>query len=289
MLRRCNSLLTSELTMRKAARYYHDCPTNAIQPLRLLLIGCPGSGKGTQSTRLQRNFGVAHLSSGDLLRKNIQEQTVLGRQAEKCVADGKLAPDDLVVSLIDAELRKVGNANWLLDGFPRTLHQAKALDANLNRIMQPLNLVINLQVPEEVILQRIMDRYVHIPSGRVYNLSYNPPQIAGLDDITGEPLSKRPDDTTEVFKVRLDQHHRMAAPLLDHYQDIVVHVEGSTSDEIYPKIEKEIVNRLGVLPAIMVPDASNYSIASIRQQLSFDRQDEATEAEEHRAVAVGAN
>lgn len=94
----------------------------------------------------------------------------------------------------------------------------------------------------------LLDRWVHIPSGRVYNLSYNPPRKRGLDDITSEPLSKRPDDTPEVFKVRLDQHHKMARPLLEHYQDIVVNVKGNTSDEIYPQIEKEIVNRLGMLP-----------------------------------------
>ncbi|KAI8639223.1 adenylate kinase-domain-containing protein [Parasitella parasitica] len=247
----------------KQIRAFYDCPTNAIQPLRLLLIGCPGSGKGTQSSKLERNFGVAHLSSGDLLRKNITDQTSLGKKAQQYVSDGKLVPDALLTSLIDSELLNVGNTNWLLDGFPRTIGQAEALDATLNKLMQPLNLVINLQVPEDVILQRIMDRWVHIPSGRVYNLSYNPPRVPGLDDITGEPLSKRPDDTPEVFKVRLDQHHAMASPLLDHYQHIVVNVRGKTSDEIYPQIESEIVNRLGVLPGNM-PEA--YSIASLRQR-----------------------
>ncbi|KAI8091156.1 adenylate kinase-domain-containing protein [Gilbertella persicaria] len=140
------------------------------------------------------------------------------------------------------------NKNWLLDGFPRTIRQAQALDASLQRLTQPLNLVINLQVPEQVILERIIDRWVHIRSGRVYNLSYNPPLVPGFDDVTGEPLSKRPDDTEQVFKVRLEQHHQMAMPLLDHYKDVVVHVKGDTSDEIYPQIEKAIVDRLGVLP-----------------------------------------
>lgn len=176
----------------------------------------------------------------------------------------------------------------MLDGFPRTVGQAEALDASLNKLMQPLNLVINLQVPEDVILQRIMDRWVHIPSGRVYNLSYNPPRVPGLDDITGEPLSKRPDDTPEVFKVRLDQHHAMATPLLDHYHDVVVNVKGNTSDEIYPQIESEIVNRLGVLPG-SAPEA--FSIASLRQKF---QQSAATAAfvnvndEEAKEVAAGA-
>ncbi|GAA5812207.1 hypothetical protein MFLAVUS_005657 [Mucor flavus] len=264
-------------------RSFHDCPSNAIQPLRLLLIGCPGSGKGTQSSRLEKNFGVSHLSSGDLLRRNITDQTPLGQQARQYVADGKLVPDNLLISLIDTELLQVGNPNWLLDGFPRTIKQAQALDNSLNKIMQPLNLVINLQVPEDVILQRIMDRWIHIPSGRVYNLSYNPPLVAGLDDITGEPLSKRPDDTPEVFKVRLEQHHAMASPLLDHYRNVVVNVRGNTSDEIYPQIESEIVNKLGVLPGNL-PEA--LSITSIRSKFQQQFMEEDMEEEK---LAVGAS
>ncbi|KAI8986407.1 adenylate kinase-domain-containing protein [Pilobolus umbonatus] len=229
-------------------RTFHDCPSHKIQPLRLLLIGCPGSGKGTQSNRLQKTFDIAHLSSGDLLRKNINDQTVIGQQARQYVAHGKLVPDRLLVSLVNEELSRVGNTNWLLDGFPRTVNQAKALDTTLKSLMQPLNLIINLQVPEDTILQRIMDRWIHAPSGRVYNLSYNPPRIPNRDDVTGEPLTQRPDDTPEVFKIRLDQHNTMTEPLLDYYQHLVVNVQGNTSDEIYPQIEREIVNRLGVLP-----------------------------------------
>ncbi|KAI8342451.1 adenylate kinase-domain-containing protein [Chlamydoabsidia padenii] len=230
-------------------RSYHDCPINALQPLRLLLLGSPGSGKGTQSERLKTNFGVSHLSSGDLLRKNINQHSFIGQQAAEYVAQGKLVPDNLLVSLVDRELAQVGGQNWLLDGFPRTVKQAHALDKTLERLMQPLNLVINLEVPEEVILARIMDRWVHIPSGRVYNLSYNPPRVHGLDDVTGEPLSKRPDDCPDVFRVRMQQHKVMADPLLNHYSNVAVTVRGNTSDEIYPQIEREIVNRLGLLPA----------------------------------------
>ncbi|KAI7901533.1 adenylate kinase-domain-containing protein [Cokeromyces recurvatus] len=251
-------MLRSNLLKSKLSNFIHKRNNNYStlvntcsilqQPLRLLLIGCPGSGKGTQSSRLVERFGVTHVSSGDLLRKNIKEGTLLGQQAKQYVQDGKLVPDHLLVSLINKELasqQQIKNENWLLDGFPRTLNQAKALDVTLNRISQPLNLAINLQVPEEVILQRIIDRWVHIPSGRVYNLSYNPPKKDGLDDLTGEPLSKRPDDTLEVFKVRLDQHHEMTKPLLDYYKDILIHVKGNTSDEIYPQIENEILDRFG--------------------------------------------
>ncbi|CAO3692354.1 unnamed protein product [Rhizopus stolonifer] len=248
-------------------RSFHDCPINSVQPLRLLLIGSPGSGKGTQSKRLQKNFGANHLSSGDLLRKNIIQETWVGKQAKQYVSEGKLVPDELLISLIQQELVSFGNTNWLLDGFPRTLSQAKELDGSLQKLMQPLNLVVNLQVPEQVILKRIMDRWVHIPSGRVYNMSYNPPRVHGLDDLTGEPLTKRADDTPEVFKVRLDQHHQMAQPLLDHYHDLVVNVRGNTSDEIYPQIEKEIVNRLGMLPGHL-PESVSLSTLKKEEQVA---------------------
>ncbi|ORZ21998.1 adenylate kinase-domain-containing protein [Absidia repens] len=231
-------------------RSYHDCPINAMQPLRLLLLGCPGSGKGTQSERLKTNFGVSHLSSGDMLRKNINQQSFIGQQAAEYVSQGQLVPDDLLVSLVDRELAQVGGHNWLLDGFPRTVNQAQALDTTLNQLMQPLNLVINLEVPEEVILDRIMDRWVHVPSG------------PGLDDVTGEPLSKRPDDCPEVFRVRMQQHQEMAEPLLNHYRAIAVTVRGNTSDAIYPQIEREIVNRLGLLPGTSAAAATETSMPS---------------------------
>lgn len=134
-----------------------------------------------------------------------------------------------------------------------------------------------------------IDRWIHIPSGRVYNLSYNPPRVPGLDDVTGEPLSKRPDDTPEVFKVRLEQHHAMAEPLLEHYHDVVVNVKGNTSDEIYPLIESEIVNKLGVLPGD-APDA--FSIASMRrrfQQQQQQQQEQRYVEEEDEKLAIGAS
>ncbi|ORX52731.1 adenylate kinase [Hesseltinella vesiculosa] len=261
------SLFRNVLCQARQRRFLHDCPINAIQPLRLLLLGSPGSGKGTQSERLQKHFGVLHVSSGDLLRQNIQEKTPIGKQAASYMTKGQLVPDPILISLIDQELNQVATPHWLLDGFPRTLPQAKALDDTLTRMMQPLNIVINLEVPEQVILERIMDRWVHIPSGRVYNLSYNPPQVAGRDDETGEPLSRRPDDCPEVFRVRMQQYKQMVTPLLDYYRDIAITIKGNTSDEIYPKIEREIVNRLGLLPGTGTPmptvDLSAFSAAAV--------------------------
>ncbi|KAI8143171.1 adenylate kinase-domain-containing protein [Fennellomyces sp. T-0311] len=268
-----HSLNAVRQTTRPTRLFFHDCPVNELQPLRLLLLGSPGSGKGTQSSRLQKNFSVAHLSSGDLLRRNINQKTPTGLKASEYMAKGKLVPDELMLSLIDQELAAFGNPNWLLDGFPRTILQAKALDAMLQKLTQPLNLVINLEVPEDVILERIMDRWVHIPSGRVYNLSYNPPRVPGMDDVTGEPLSKRPDDNPEVFRVRLQQYKDMCAPILDHYSPIAVTLRGNTSDEIYPQIEREIVNRLGILPGpLSVPSTTSMTAAAVSRHNRDQRQ-----------------
>ncbi|KAF9992861.1 hypothetical protein BGZ65_011712, partial [Modicella reniformis] len=130
---------------------------DSYPPLRLLLIGSPGAGKGTQSVRIQDNFEVNTVSSGDLLRKNIAQGTEIGRRAATEMKNGSLVSDEVIVQLIDSELIKIGaEQNWLLDGFPRTMTQAKTLDKTLDEANQPLNLVIHLDVPEDVILQRIM-------------------------------------------------------------------------------------------------------------------------------------
>ncbi|KAG0259852.1 hypothetical protein DFQ27_003841 [Actinomortierella ambigua] len=234
------SLFNSSATLKMAR------PVEGQPPLRLLLIGSPGAGKGTQSTRIQDDFEVNTISSGDLLRRNIAMNTEVGQIAAKQMKNGAFVSDTVMVKLIDSELHKLGaQQHWLLDGFPRTMSQAKSLDDMLVKVQQPLNLVIHLNVPEEVILQRIMDRWVHIPSGRVYNMTYNPPKVPGLDDITGEKLERRPDDNPETFKIRLQKHHESTEPLLDYYRQkqILITLSGNTSDEIYPQIHDLLVSR----------------------------------------------
>ncbi|CAG8467477.1 1178_t:CDS:2 [Scutellospora calospora] len=216
-------------------------------PMRLLLLGSPGSGKGTQSSRIQRKFNISVISSGDLLRQNIARGTKIGKIAVKEIERGAYISDDIMIELITKELQNK-QQNWLLDGFPRTINQAVVLDDRLAMTNRSLNLVINLHVPEDVILQRIMDRWVHVPSGRVYNLSYNPPKISGIDDITGEKLTKRSDDNPETFKIRLQKHRSLTEPLLEYYtkSNILITCYGRTSDEIYPQIERELLKRFGV-------------------------------------------
>ncbi|KDN42744.1 ADK-domain-containing protein [Tilletiaria anomala UBC 951] len=233
----------------------HEAPTQ----MRMLIVGCPGSGKGTLSSRLLKKFDVQYLSAGDVLRSHISRNTEIGKQASVVIAKGSLMPDDIMMKLVGSEVDALADTDWLLDGFPRTLGQAKMLDEVLQRRYKPLNLVVNLDVPEGIILQRIMDRWTHIPSGRIYNLSYNPPQVPGKDDVTGEPLEKRPDDNPHVFAKRLTSFHSSTGPMLEYYRDrpttgagqaqaLYVNLEGSTSDELWPKLADVLEQRF---PSLM--------------------------------------
>jgi adenylate kinase len=213
-----------------------------LKPIRALILGPPGSGKGTQTSRLLRDFPeLSAVSSGDLLRDNIREGTEIGKEADSIIKSGGLVPDKTMISLITKELKDRQwlntNSSWILDGFPRTVKQAPPLDDVL-KDKASLNLVLQLKVPEQVILDRIENRYVHLPSGRVYNLTFNPPKVKGKDDVTGEPLTKRPDDNPEVFKARLQNYRELTVPLLEYYekQGILHSIEGETSDVIYPKL-----------------------------------------------------
>ncbi|ODQ65592.1 adenylate kinase [Nadsonia fulvescens var. elongata DSM 6958] len=217
------------------------------KPARMLLIGAPGAGKGTQTERILNKFaGIGALSSGDILRRNISQKTQIGVQAESIIKSGKLVDDELIASVVKSELESKSWLNqknsWILDGFPRTEGQAVLLHETLGPLNADLNMVIHLKVPEDIILERIENRYVHIPSGRVYNLTFNPPKVSGRDDITGEPLSKRPDDIPAVFKQRLDSFRDVTEPLLEFYdkRGVLKVVSGISSDIIYPQLEKLI-------------------------------------------------
>ncbi|KAJ1675040.1 Adenylate kinase 2 [Spiromyces aspiralis] len=211
-----------------------------IQPVRMLILGAPGAGKGTQSSRIRQHYDIETISSGDLLRINIANGTPEGLIAKEAVTKGELVADSIIIRLIERRLDKIKNSSWLLDGFPRTITQAQALDQMLMRAGQQLNLVVNLVVPEDIILQRVVERYVHVPSGRVYNLTYNPPKVPGRDDVTDEPLVHRPDDNPDAFRTRLQRYHSATEPLLGYYKDrgILVSFSGDTSDKIFPQIQR---------------------------------------------------
>ncbi|KAK0240065.1 adenylate kinase [Armillaria nabsnona] len=233
--------------------------------LRMLMFGKPGAGKGTLSARLVKKYDILSISTGDLLRQHIKERTEVGRQAEDIVAQGGLLPDEVMLRVVTSKLDLLHNRHWILDGFPRTLGQGELLDAHLKKQGTPLSLVVNLDVPDQVILSRISDRWVHLPSGRVYNMSYNRPKVDGLDDETGEPLTKRPDDNPEIFARRLDKFYSTTSPLLSYYttcatnseparnphqhphqlsfpvkpphQLVLKTLSGKTSDEIWPQLD----------------------------------------------------
>lgn len=213
------------------------------RPLRLLLLGAPGSGKGTQTSKLLKVLPeLKSVSSGDILRHELKSGTELGVLAAKYIAQGKLIPDKVITQVLIAHLSKEKwlnpQSSWLLDGFPRTERQAFSLDSTLGENNAKLNLVVELDVPEEVILERIDNRYIHVGSGRVYNLQYNPPKVAGKDDVTGEPLVKRSDDNVQVFKKRMKEYKKTLCPIKEHYakQGILATISGDTSDIIFPKL-----------------------------------------------------
>ncbi|XP_076222575.1 adenylate kinase 3 [Nomia melanderi] len=208
---------------------------------RAVILGAPASGKGTMSSRIVEHFKVAHISSGDKLRVHMTSGTELGKTVSSYVLSGKFVPDDVMISMINKEIETVNDKNWLLDGFPRTLQQAEKLQK-----VHPVNLVLYLDVPVSVILKRVENRWVHLPSGRVYNIGFNSPKVPGKDDVTGEPLSKREDDKVEIVKKRLDRYIAENEPILAFYEGIGIlnTFRGNTTDELWPHVKDTITKFL---------------------------------------------
>jgi nucleoside-triphosphate--adenylate kinase len=211
--------------------------------LRALIMGAPGSGKGTVSERIVKSFDMLHISSGDILRKMIREKTDLGVQVNKFVSDGQLVPDELMLKIVGNELNRLSSADrsWLLDGFPRTKPQALSL---FN--MAPVQVVISLDVPFDVIIDRVKGRWIHASSGRVYNTDFNAPKVPGRDDVTGEPLVQREDDKPESVKKRLEIYSQMAGPILEYYaeQNVLAQFSGKTTNEIWPQVYKYLATKI---------------------------------------------
>jgi len=209
----------------------------------LLILGKPGGGKGTISGKILKDFPqLHHLSSGDLLRQHVRGQTSLGKEAKSYMEQGKLVPDSLMIDLVmtDATPCLEEGRSLLLDGFPRTIDQAKALDNVVN-----VDLVINLDIPTETIVARIADRWIHPASGRVYSYSYKPPKVDGFDDITGEPLVQRDDDKPESVRTRLRAYDEVTSPLVAYYSErgVLETFSGTESDTIYPNVKNWLVEK----------------------------------------------
>ncbi|TCT04513.1 adenylate kinase [Paralcaligenes ureilyticus] len=182
--------------------------------MRLILLGPPGAGKGTQATFITQKFGIPQISTGDMLRTAVKAQTPLGLQAKKVMDAGGLVSDDLIIGLVRDRLQQGDcQPGYLFDGFPRTIPQADALkDAHI-----PLDYVVEMVVPEANIIERMSGRRVHPASGRSYHVIFNPPKVAGKDDITGEPLVQRADDLEETVRHRLAVYRDQTRPLVAYY------------------------------------------------------------------------
>merc|ERR1712241_613050 len=191
-------------------------------------------GKGTISNWIVRDFGLLHVSSGDLLRAQMRDGTKLGLAAKSYIDKGDLVPDTVMVGLISSELKKLGEKPWLLDGFPRTQAQAEALQKET-----PVNVVVNLCVPFETIIERVKDRWIRPGSGRVYNLVFNPPKVDGKDDETGEDLVQRDDDKPESVRNRLEVFSKNTEPVLEFYRKmgILKDFHGTESKKIWPHVD----------------------------------------------------
>lgn len=213
----------------------------ASKLLRTIIMGPPGSGKGTISSRIIKDFDMTHLSSGDLLRAQIINKTKAGLAAKEFIDHGNLVPDDVMVDLIVNELHPIQNHSWLLDGFPRTLPQAEALFKQ-----EPIDVVINLNVPFPVIIDRIKGRWTHAASGRIYHTEFNPPKKEGIDDITGESLVQRDDDKPETVEKRLAKYQQLTQPVLEFFRNngLLQEFTGKYSNELWPQVHKYLATKI---------------------------------------------
>lgn len=182
--------------------------------MRLILLGPPGAGKGTQATFITKAFGIPQISTGDMLRAAVKAQTPLGIEAKKVMDSGGLVSDEIIIGLVKDRLTQEDcQSGYLFDGFPRTIPQADALkNANVE-----LDFVVEIAVPEASIIERMSGRRAHLTSGRTYHIKFNPPKQAGLDDITGEPLVQRDDDREETVRHRLSVYRDQTSPLVQYY------------------------------------------------------------------------
>ncbi len=215
--------------------------------MKIILLGPPGAGKGTQAETLCEAFTIPHISTGNMLREAVDEETELGLEAKALMDAGILVSDEVIVGLVEDRISKADCKNgFLFDGFPRTIPQAQALvDRDI-----PIDAVIEIHVPDQVIIERMSGRRMHPGSGRNYHVIYNPPKIDGKDDLTGEDLVQREDDEPETVKDRLKVYEDQTAPLIDFYSEMskqeklkYIKVSGTSTPE---EVSSEILSMLNV-------------------------------------------
>ncbi len=185
--------------------------------MNIILLGAPGAGKGTQAQFLTQKFGIAQISTGDMLRAAIKEGTPLGTLAKEAMDSGQLVSDEIIIGLVKERITQKDCKNgFLFDGFPRTVVQADAIkNAGI-----AIDAVVEIDVPDDEIVKRMSGRRVHLPSGRTYHIAYNPPKVENKDDITGDTLVQRDDDAEAIVKDRLNVYHEQTRPLIDYYTSL---------------------------------------------------------------------
>ncbi len=185
--------------------------------MRIVLLGAPGAGKGTQCKRIVDKFGLLHLSSGDILRQERSEGTELGKKAQSYMDSGSLVPDEVIVEMMATAISNAPACGFVLDGFPRTVNQAAELDRSLSQAGQKIDVVLNLEVDEDAVAKRITGRRSCPECGAVYHIENLKPKLEGKCDNDGAGLVQRPDDTLEVVKNRLENYHQQTKPVVDYY------------------------------------------------------------------------
>lgn len=213
--------------------------------MKIIMLGAPGAGKGTQAKKIAEKYSIPHISTGDIFRANIKNNTELGQKAKTYMDKGELVPDELVVDLIMDRFKEADCVNgYVLDGFPRTISQAEALDKALAANNEAVDFAINVEVPDENIINRMSGRRACVGCGATYHIQFNAPKVEGVCDTCGEKLILRDDDKPETVKNRLSVYHEQTQPLIDYYskKGVLAEVDGTQAmDDVF----NAIVNVLG--------------------------------------------
>ncbi|WNY29398.1 Adenylate kinase [Methanimicrococcus stummii] len=211
----------------------------------IILFGPPGAGKGTQAQKLSQKYGIPQISTGDILRANVKDGTPLGLEAKKYMDAGELVPDDVLIGIIKDRLLQPDCANgFLLDGYPRTVPQADALTGILDEINKPIDVVINIVVPNDILVERLSGRWMS-GCGASYHTVFNPPKAEGICDTCGDKLFQRPDDTSEAVSNRLDVYQNQTAPLIGYYNEkgLLKDIDGTRDiDVVFADIDKIVAS-----------------------------------------------
>ena len=214
--------------------------------MKIIMLGAPGAGKGTQAIKIAEKYGIPHISTGDIFRANIKEGTELGKKAKAYMDAGQLVPDELVCDLVVDRIQQDDCKNgYLLDGFPRTIPQAEALDAAVEKLGEKIDYAVNIDVPDDNIINRMSGRRACVGCGATYHIVFNPPKVEDVCDVCGKSLILRDDDKPETVKTRLDVYHAQTQPLIDYYagRGVLVTVDGTQNmDKVFADI-KDILDK----------------------------------------------